>query len=220
MNHDFADADLRATWTEAPTGDIAESVLDPSQVSKSLGPTVVPQSSSFGQRHPSSENVAHRDPSNGARTDMRNADNGLGAEVLSIHHVGIAVRSIDEAMGFYGHQLGLEIVDQLTLPDRELKVVFIKAGPTLLELLEPTDSSGTVARFLEKRGPGLHHLCFGTPDIESHLRELQEKGVELIDPIARPGAHGDVAFLHPASAYGVLVELIQPRTTSADDRSA
>ena len=77
------------------------------------------------------------------------------------------------------------------------------------ELLEPTDPDTTVARFLERRGPGLHHLCFGTPDIREHLQELRDRGVELIDETPRPGAHGDVAFLQPASTLGVLVELIQ-----------
>jgi methylmalonyl-CoA epimerase len=81
----------------------------------------------------------------------------------------------------------------------------------LIELLEPTDPDSTVARFLERRGPGLHHLCFGTIDINLHLQELKDLGVELIDEAPRPGAHGDVAFLQPSSAHGVLVELTQPK---------
>src|SRR6266540_3902110 len=80
---------------------------------------------------------------------------------------------------------------------------------TLIELLEPTDPDTPVARFLERRGPGLHHLCFGTPDIHEHLRDLRDKGVELIDEEPRPGAHGDVAFLQPTAALGVLIELLQ-----------
>jgi methylmalonyl-CoA/ethylmalonyl-CoA epimerase len=132
-------------------------------------------------------------------------------EPLSVHHVGIAVQSIDEAMRFYGDKLGLSLVDSLDLPDRQLKVGFIKAANVLIELLEPTDPDTTVARFIGRRGPGLHHLCFGTPDIREHLRDLKDKGVELIDEVARPGAHGDVAFLQPAATLGVLVELLQPR---------
>jgi catechol 2,3-dioxygenase-like lactoylglutathione lyase family enzyme len=104
---------------------------------------------------------------------------------LSVHHVGIAVPSIDDAMHFYGEKLGLSLTDSLELPS-------------------------TVSRFLERRGPGLHHLCFGTPDIREHLRDLKDKGVELIDEAPRPGAHGEVAFLQPATALGVLVELLQP----------
>jgi methylmalonyl-CoA epimerase len=129
---------------------------------------------------------------------------------LAVHHVGVAVPSIDEAMRFYGDKLGLSAIDMLELPDRQLKVAFVQAANLLIELLEPTDAETPVARFLERRGPGLHHLCFGTPDIREHLRDLKDKGVELIDEAPRPGAHGDVAFLQPAAALGVLVELIQP----------
>jgi methylmalonyl-CoA epimerase len=129
---------------------------------------------------------------------------------LAVHHVGIAVRSIEEAMRFYGDKLSLTLKDELELPDRQLKVAFVEAENVLIELLEPTDPDTPVARFLERRGPGLHHLCFGTPDITQHLRDLKERGVELIDETPRPGAHGDVAFLQPASAHGVLIELLQP----------
>jgi methylmalonyl-CoA epimerase len=133
---------------------------------------------------------------------------------LAIHHVGIAVQSIDEAMHFYGDKLGLSIVDTVELPDRQLRVAFVKAANVLVELLEPTDPDATVARFLERRGPGLHHLCFGTPNIREHLRDLKDKGVELIDETPRPGAHGDVAFLQPAAGLGVLIELLQPTPES------
>ena len=132
---------------------------------------------------------------------------------LAVHHVGVAVTSIDEALHFYGDKLGLSVREQLDLPDRQLKVAFIQAANVLIELLEPTATDTPVARFLERRGPGLHHLCFGTPDIREHLRDLKDKGVELIDEVARPGAHGEVAFLQPAAALGVLVELIQPTET-------
>lgn len=128
---------------------------------------------------------------------------------LGIHHIGLAVRSIDEAMHFYGDRLGLPLIETLSLPDRHLKVAFVGADNTLIELLEPTDADSTVARFIERRGPGLHHLCFGTPNITEHLRDLKDKGVVLIDETPRPGAHGQVAFLDPASTFGVLVELIE-----------
>jgi methylmalonyl-CoA epimerase len=95
------------------------------------------------------------------------------------------------------------------MPERQLKVAFVRAANLFIELLEPTDPDSTVARFLERRGPGLHHLCFGTPDIREHLRDLKDKGVELIDESPRPGAHGEVAFLQPSAAVGVLVELLQ-----------
>src|SRR5207253_10987477 len=129
---------------------------------------------------------------------------------LTVHHVGIAVPSIDDAMHFYGDKLGLSLAESLEMPERQLKVAFVQAANVLIELLEPTDPNSTVSRFLERRGPGLHHLCFGTPDIREHLRDLKDKGVELIDEAPRPGAQGEVAFLQPAAALGVLVELLQP----------
>jgi len=131
-------------------------------------------------------------------------------EPLSVHHVGIAVTSIDQAMHFYGDKLGLSLTETIHMPERQLKVGFVKAANVLIELLEPTDPDTTVARFLERRGPGLHHLCFGTPDIREHLRDLRDKGIELIDEVPRRGAHGEVAFLQPATTLGVLVELLQP----------
>ncbi len=134
---------------------------------------------------------------------------------LAVHHVGVAVTSIDEALHFYGDKLGLSVADRLDLPERQLKVAFIQAANVLIELLEPTATDTPVARFLERRGPGLHHLCFGSPDIREHLRDLKDKGVELIDEVPRPGAHGEVAFLQPVAALGVLVELIQPTDVKA-----
>jgi methylmalonyl-CoA/ethylmalonyl-CoA epimerase len=133
---------------------------------------------------------------------------------LAIHHVGVAVPSIDDAMHFYGDKLGLSVVDTLELADRQLKVAFVQTANMLIELLEPTDPNSTVSRFLERRGPGLHHLCFGTPDIRRHLKDLQDKGVELIDEAPRPGAHGEVAFLQPSAGLGVLVELFQAADTT------
>jgi methylmalonyl-CoA epimerase len=133
---------------------------------------------------------------------------------LAVHHIGVAVPSIDEAMHFYGDKLGLSLFDSVDLPDRQLKVAFVQTANLLIELLEPTDPDTPVARFLERRGPGLHHLCFGTSDIREHLRDLKDKGVELIDETPRPGAHGEVAFLQPTAALGVLVELLQATTTS------
>jgi methylmalonyl-CoA/ethylmalonyl-CoA epimerase len=127
----------------------------------------------------------------------------------------VAVPSIDQALRFYGDKLGLSTLETLELPERQLKVAFVQAANVLIELLEPTDPETPVARFLERRGPGLHHLCFGTPDIREHLRDLRDKGVELIDETPRPGAHGEVAFLEPAAALGVLVELLQPNAAKA-----
>ena len=128
---------------------------------------------------------------------------------LTVHHVGIAVRDIDEAMLFYKGKLGLQIKHRVNMPDHGLELAFIDAGNTYLELLQPTDPEGTVARFIERRGPGLHHLCFNTDDLAQHLADLAANNVELIDAAPRAGALADVAFLHPSSANGVLVELTQ-----------
>jgi methylmalonyl-CoA epimerase len=135
-------------------------------------------------------------------------------EPLSVHHVGIAVPSIDQAMHFYGDTMGLSLSERIELPERQLKVGFVKTANMLIELLEPTASDTTVGRFLDRHGPGLHHLCFDTPDIRAHLRDLKDKGVELIDAVPRPGAHGEVAFLQPAATLGVLVELLQSSAVS------
>jgi methylmalonyl-CoA epimerase len=134
----------------------------------------------------------------------------MPTDPLSVHHVGVAVPSIDDALRFYGDKLGLPLKETIELPDRQLRVAFVQTGNMLIELLEPTDPDATVARFLERRGPGLHHLCFGTPDIREHLRDLRDKSVELIDDEPRPGAHGEVAFLQPGAALGVLIELLEP----------
>jgi methylmalonyl-CoA/ethylmalonyl-CoA epimerase len=136
-------------------------------------------------------------------------------EPLAVHHVGIAVPSIDDAMHFYGEKLGLSLLERLDLPERQLKVAFVRASNVLIELLEPTEPDTTVARFIERRGPGLHHLCFGTPNIREHLRDLKDKGVELIDDAPRAGAQGEVAFLQPSAALGVLVELLQPSSAAS-----
>jgi methylmalonyl-CoA epimerase len=139
----------------------------------------------------------------------------VGQSPLAVHHVGVAVPSIEQAMHFYGEKLGLSAEERLELHDHQLNVAFVKAANVLIELLEPTSPDTPVSRFLERRGPGLHHLCFGTPDIREHLRDLKDKGVELIDETPRPGAHGEVAFLQPTAALGVLVELLQASTSSA-----
>ncbi len=141
---------------------------------------------------------------------------GRPTEPLAVHHIGIAVSSIDQAMQFYGEKLGLSVVSRVAMPERSLKVAFVRTGNTLIELLEPTSDSSTVARFIERRGPGLHHLCFGTPDIAEHLRDLKDKGVELIDDTPRPGGLGSVAFVQPAAAHGVLIELLQERLPDAE----
>lgn len=124
----------------------------------------------------------------------------------TLDHIGIAVRSI-EAASIYA-ALGLSIDHVETVETQGVRTAFLSVGDSHLELLEPTGPSSSVAKFIEKRGEGIHHLCFRVTDLEKHLRELQEKGFRLINEHPVPGAQGcRVAFLHPAAGNGVLIEL-------------
>ncbi len=126
-----------------------------------------------------------------------------------LHHIGIAVRNTEEALKFYRDVLGLRVSGTVVREERGLKITFVPIGETQLELLEPINSDNTVARFLERRGEGLHHISFEVDDIEAEMTRVAELGAELIDKVPRLGATGMVVFIHPSSARGVLVELNQ-----------
>ena len=126
-----------------------------------------------------------------------------------VHHVAVVVRSLDAALGFYRDTLGLAPGPVVPIPADRVNIAFLPVGEVKLELVEPTDDTTGVARFLASRGEGFHHVCFEVPDISSALTRLGLDGVELIDTAPRPGAEGPVAFLHPRSCHGVLVELIE-----------
>ena len=129
-----------------------------------------------------------------------------------LDHVGIAVGELDAALDFYRDVLGLEIEAPEDVPSQRVRAHFIPVGESTLELLEATAEDSPIAKFVAKRGPGLHHVCLRVDDIVAALAELKGKGVRLIDETPRPGAHDSlVAFLHPASTHGVLVELKQKR---------
>lgn len=129
--------------------------------------------------------------------------------ITNVHHIGIIVKSLDEAIAMYEGGLGLH-VSKVTASERDgVKIAFMPAGDTLIELLEPTDPGNSVARFLETRGEGVHHIAIEVDDIVAHLHTLQEAGAVLIDKTPRQGAEGLVAFVHPRSMKGVLVELVQ-----------
>ena len=137
----------------------------------------------------------------------------MAAVILGIDHIGIAVESLRRAGAFYAAGLGLGISHQEDLPDRGLKVAFIPVGGLELELLEPTDPNSPVAKFLAKRGPGIHHVALRVDNIEAALHQLESRGVELLDKTPRPGAQGKrIAFLSPRSTGGVLIELCQVNT--------
>ncbi len=128
----------------------------------------------------------------------------------SIDHVGIAVSDLAASLKFFQETLGLELEAPEEVPSQRVRAHFLQAGDAALELLEATSDDSPIARFLAKRGPGLHHLALRVVDIVAALAELKRRGVRLIDETPRPGAHGSlVAFLHPSSTHGVLVELKQ-----------
>ena len=128
----------------------------------------------------------------------------------TLDHIGIAVANLGEALNFYRDALGLDIEPPEEVPSQHVRAHFIPVGESALELLEATDHSSPIAKYNAKRGPGLHHITLRVDDIAATLARLKERGVRLIDDAPRPGAHGSlVAFIHPSSAHGVLVELMQ-----------
>jgi methylmalonyl-CoA/ethylmalonyl-CoA epimerase len=131
---------------------------------------------------------------------------------VQIDHIGIAVADLEAALTFYRDALGLEIERPEDVPSQRVRVHFIPmaGGQSALELLEATAPESPIAKYVAKRGPGLHHITLRVDDIQAALDRLKARGVRLIDESPRPGAHGSlVAFIHPSSAHGVLVELKQ-----------
>lgn len=130
--------------------------------------------------------------------------------VKKLDHIAIAVHNVEEAAKFYQDKLGLELKSVEVVKEQKTKVGFLSIGETNIELVEPTDDDSPLVRFLETKGPGIHHLCFEVEDIEGEIRSLTDKGALLIDKNSRPGAHQTkVAFLHPKGTGGVLIELSQ-----------
>jgi methylmalonyl-CoA/ethylmalonyl-CoA epimerase len=131
-------------------------------------------------------------------------------EITHIEHIGIAVKSIEEQLPYYEGVLGLKCYNIETVEDQKVKTAFFKIGQTKIELLEPTDEDSTIAKFIEKKGEGVHHIAFATKNVEEALREMESKGIRLIDQHPRRGAEGlNIAFLHPKSTGGVLTELCE-----------
>lgn len=131
--------------------------------------------------------------------------------ITRLHHVGVAVRSVDEAAKAY-EALGLTVEKVETVETEQVRVAFIPVGETHIELLEPTGPGSPVARFLEKRGEGVHHLCFAVDDVGQAMADARAAGLSLLDETPRTGAGGArVCFIHPRSMGGVLVELWQDR---------
>jgi methylmalonyl-CoA/ethylmalonyl-CoA epimerase len=130
-------------------------------------------------------------------------------EVGRVHHVALIVRSIEDSLGLWRDALGLELETVMDIESDRVRIAFLGVGESKVELVEPTDDTTGVARFLANKGEGFHHVCFEVPDLAAALQRLGADGIELIDPAPRRGAEGPVAFLHPRSCHGVLVELIE-----------
>ena len=129
---------------------------------------------------------------------------------MKIDHIGIATRGIDEAAKFYRDVLGLEVTETEEVAEQKVRVAMLPIGESRIELLEATSEDSPISRFLEKRGPGIHHIAVRVDDIQAALADLKQKGARLIDEEPRVGAGGClVAFVHPSSTGGVLLELVQ-----------
>ncbi|HEY7125026.1 MAG TPA: methylmalonyl-CoA epimerase [Ktedonobacterales bacterium] len=132
--------------------------------------------------------------------------------ITRIDHVAIVVRAIDEALRFYRDLLGMQPSELHVLPDEGVSIAFLPSGGpqgSTIELLEPLDTTGSIAKFLEKRGEGLHHICLETPNIDAALDYLKGRGAVVIDTAPRQAAEGRAIFLHPKGTHGVLLELVQ-----------
>jgi methylmalonyl-CoA/ethylmalonyl-CoA epimerase len=129
--------------------------------------------------------------------------------IKRVSHVGIVVNSLEEALPFYRDVLGLSLERIQTLEDQGLRAAVLRLGDVEIELLEPTTADSALARFRERRGDGIHHIAFGTDDIEAEMARLKQLSIQLIDQEPRRGLNGLICFLHPRAAGGVLLELEQ-----------
>lgn len=131
--------------------------------------------------------------------------------IKGLAHVAIAVNKLDEALEIYERIIGLKLEKMKVIEQQKVKAALLRAGDTKIELLEPLDAESTVAKFLEKRGEGIHHIALSVSNIEGHLSELKQKGIALIDEKPRIGMEGGrIAFIHPKSTKNVLIELVEP----------
>lgn len=132
--------------------------------------------------------------------------------IRKISHIGIAVKSLEQQKPFYRNVLGLQLVGEEEVEDQRVRVAMFAVGEVRIELLEPTSEESPIARYIEKRGEGIHHIAYEVSDIDESLGELKTREIRLIDEEARDGAEGArIAFLHPKATFGVLTELCQAR---------
>ncbi|WP_026564022.1 methylmalonyl-CoA epimerase [Bacillus sp. UNC41MFS5] len=132
--------------------------------------------------------------------------------IKKVDHIGIAVKSIEKALPFYTDVLNLPLIGIEEVDTQKVRVAFLQAGSTKLELLEPTSEESAIAKFIEKRGEGIHHVALGVDSIEERIHQMKEQGIRMIDEQSRPGAGGaNIAFMHPKSTSGVLFELCEKK---------
>lgn len=145
----------------------------------------------------------------GKETGLKDEAN-IGPMFIGVEHVGIAVKDTERAAALMVSLFGARRTGTSIHEERGLKLTFLELAGLTVELLEPVRSEGPVAKFLEARGEGFHHIAFGVRDIHKALEDLRTAGIELVDPVPRKGTHGDlIAFVHPSSTHGVLIELCQ-----------
>lgn len=133
-------------------------------------------------------------------------------QLSHIEHIGIAVKNLNDAISFYEKAFGLKCYNIEEVKEQKVKTAFFMVGQTKIELLESTDPEGSIGKFIEKRGEGIHHMAFAVKDLEGAMKEVEQNGVTLIDKTPRKGAEGlDIAFLHPKSTFSVLTELCEDK---------
>lgn len=133
------------------------------------------------------------------------------ASPRKINHIGIAVHDIEAAAKFYTENLGLSLGGIEEVADQKVKVAFLPVGEVRLELLQPTSPESAVAKFLEKNGPGFHHVAYEVADVTAEVERLKAEGVKMVDEKPRKGAHDSlIAFIHPKASGGLLTEIVQP----------
>lgn len=129
--------------------------------------------------------------------------------IKRIDHIAIVVENLDNALAVYRDALGMTVADVREMPEQDVRMAFLPAGDSEIELLEPLHADSGIGKYLARRGEGMHHVCLEVDDIDATLADLKAKGVQLIDETPKQGAYGRIAFIHPKGAYGVLVELVQ-----------
>ena len=125
-----------------------------------------------------------------------------------VNHIALVVNDMDETLEFYRRTFGVGSAETEEVPDQGVRAAVVRIGGTLLELIEPTDPSSGVAKYIERRGEGMHHICFEVDNLEDTLSRLDDADVQLVDKTPRKGLVGNIAFLHPRSTRGVLIELV------------